>query len=72
MIHGVVDVPVSMRFFCYLSLAMFAMFVTALVELSYANTESVSGMLTPRSGLIGVSAPPPGPCATSTSARTST
>ena len=32
-----------MRFFCYLSLAMFAMFVTALVELSYANTESVSG-----------------------------
>lgn len=57
-IHGVVDVPVSMRFFCYLSLAMFAMFVTALVELSYANTESVSGMLTPRSGLIGVGAPP--------------
>ena len=30
------------------------------------------GMLTPRSGLIGVSAPPGWPCATSTSARTST
>ena len=40
-IHGVVDAPVSMRFFCYLSLAMFAMFVTALVELSYANTERI-------------------------------
>ncbi|WP_323117958.1 HlyD family efflux transporter periplasmic adaptor subunit [Burkholderia alba] len=57
-INGVVDVPVSMRFFCYLSIAMFAMFVVALVRLTYANTESVMGMLTPRSGLIGVGAPP--------------
>ncbi|PCE28728.1 HlyD family secretion protein [Paraburkholderia acidicola] len=57
-INGVVDVPVSMRFFCYLSIAMFAMFITALVHLSYANTESVMGTLTPRSGLIGVAAPP--------------
>ncbi|KVE39947.1 HlyD family secretion protein [Burkholderia sp. TSV86] len=57
-INGVVGVPVSMRFFCYLSIAMFAMFIIALVRLSYANTESVVGTLAPRSGLIGVGAPP--------------
>ncbi|ABC35651.1 HlyD family secretion protein [Burkholderia thailandensis] len=57
-INGVVDVPISMRFFCYLSIAMFAMFIVALVRLTYANTENVMGMLTPRSGLIGVGAPP--------------
>ncbi|WDD92389.1 HlyD family efflux transporter periplasmic adaptor subunit [Burkholderia sp. FERM BP-3421] len=57
-INGVVDVPVSMRFFCYLSIAMFAAFIVALINLTYANTESVMGMLTPRAGLIGVGAPP--------------
>lgn len=56
-IHGVIGVPVSLRCFCYLSITMFLVFVVVLVKLSYANTENVTGMLAPRSGLVRVGAP---------------